>query len=164
MGGGNRVECRKGAVLRIIRACRRSRDRDDRECRVLVAGDRLLERVRNLTVRVMPSGTLFPAELTQYDPWVLREALHNAIAHQDYRRQARIVAVEFPDRVIVNNAGEFLPGSVMTVIEQDAPPFLYRNPFLVDAMVELNLIDTQGGGRRHQAHVRNPATALLSPP
>lgn len=47
---------------------------------------------------------------------------------------------------MVNNAGEFLPGSVMTVIEQDAPPFLYRNPLLADAMVELNLIDTQGGG------------------
>lgn len=77
---------------------------------------------------------------------MLREALHNAIAHQDYRIQGRIVVVEFPDRVLVNNAGEFLPGSVMTVIEQDAPPFLYRNPFLADAMVELNLIDTQGGG------------------
>ncbi|MBM4118070.1 transcriptional regulator, partial [bacterium] len=29
---------------------------------------------------------------------------------------------------------------------QDAPQALYRNPFLADAMVELNLIDTQGGG------------------
>jgi ATP-dependent DNA helicase RecG len=54
--------------------------------------------------------------------------------------------VEFPDRVIVTNLGDFLPGDVETVIRQDAPQALYRNPFLADSMVELNLIDTQGGG------------------
>lgn len=113
---------------------------------LLLAGDRLLKRLRNLMVRAMPSGTLFPQEVTQYDPWVLREALHNSIAHQDYRRQARVTVVEFPDRVRISNAGTFLPGSVQTVIEQDAPQLLYRNPFLADAMVELNMIDTQGGG------------------
>ena len=113
---------------------------------LLLAGDRLMKRLRNLTVRALPSGTLFPQEITQYDPWVLREALHNSIAHQDYHRHARITVVEFPDRVLFTNAGSFLPGSVRTVIEQDAPQLLYRNPFLADAMVELNLIDTQGGG------------------
>jgi len=112
----------------------------------LLVGDRLLKRIRNLTVRALPSGTLFPQEITQYDPWVIREALHNAIAHQDYGRHGRIVVVEFPDRVLVTNVGDFLPGDVETVIRQDAPQALYRNPFLADAMVELNLIDTQGGG------------------
>jgi ATP-dependent DNA helicase RecG len=112
----------------------------------LLAGDRLLQRIRNLTVRTLPSGTLFPQEITQYDGWVVREALHNAIAHQDYRRHGRITVVEFPDRLLLRNVGDFLPGDVETVIRQDAPPILYRNPFLSDAMVELNLIDTQGGG------------------
>ncbi len=36
----------------------------------LLAGDRLQSRIRNLVVRTMPSGTLFPVELTQYDFWV----------------------------------------------------------------------------------------------
>jgi len=112
----------------------------------LLAGDRLLKRIRNLIVRALPSGTLFPQEINQYDGWVVREALHNAVAHQDYRRHGRIVVVEFPDRLIISNVGDFLPGDVETVIRQDAPPALYRNPFLADAMVELNLIDTQGGG------------------
>ena len=112
----------------------------------LLAGDRLLKRVRNLTVRALPSGTLFPQEITQYDPWVIREALHNSIAHQDYRLRGRIVVVEFPDRILLTNVGDFLPGDVETVIQQDAPQAIYRNPFLADAMVELNLIDTQGGG------------------
>ena len=48
-----------------------------------------------------------------------------------------------------------LPGDVETVIRQDAPQAIYRNPFLADAMVELNLIDTQGGG------ITGPAAALV---
>ncbi len=32
------------------------------------------------------------------------------------------------------------------VIRQDAPLEIYRNPFLAEAMVNLNMIDTQGGG------------------
>lgn len=112
----------------------------------LLASDQLLKRLRNLTVRALPSGTLFPQEVTQYDPWVIREALHNSMAHQDYRRHGRITVVEFPDRVLLTNVGSFLPGNVETVIKQDAPQAIYRNPFLADAMVELNMIDTQGGG------------------
>ena len=112
----------------------------------LLAGDRLQGRNRNLVVRTMPSKTLFPVELTQYDFWVIREALHNCIAHQDYLLQRRIIVVEFPDRVLLTNVGDFLPGDVKTVIRQDAPQSYYRNSFLADAMVELNLIDTQGGG------------------
>ena len=112
----------------------------------LLAGDRLQKRIRNLIVRALPSGTLFPQEITQYEPWVIREALHNCIAHQDYGLRGRIVVIEFPDRVLLTNVGDFLPGDVEAVIRQDAPQAIYRNPFLADAMVELNLIDTQGGG------------------
>lgn len=42
--------------------------------------------------------------------------------------------------------GSFLPGDVDKVIRQDAPLEIYRNPFLAEAMVNLNMIDTQGGG------------------
>jgi ATP-dependent DNA helicase RecG len=85
-------------------------------------------------------------ELTQYDPWVIREALHNCIAHQDYGLRGRIQVVETPDALLLTNVGGFLPGRVETVIEQDAPLEIYRNPFLAEAMVNLNMIDTQGGG------------------
>ena len=112
----------------------------------LLAGEWLLNRIRNLVIRALPSGTLFPKEITQYDPWVIREALHNCIAHQDYSLHGRITIVEFPNRILLVNVGSFLPGDVETVIHQDAPQAIYRNPFLADAMVELNMIDTQGGG------------------
>lgn len=120
----------------------------------LLAGDRLLRRVRNLTVRPLPNRTLFPQEIPQYDPWVIREALHNSIAHQDYGLHGRITVVEFPDRILLTNVGNFLPGDIETVIRQDAPQAIYRNPFLVGAMVELNLIDTQGGGIKRMFHTQ----------
>lgn len=108
--------------------------------------DKVLARIRNLTVRELPSGTLFPVEIAQYDPWVIREALHNCIAHQDYSLRGRINVVETPSSLILSNVGGFLPGNVETVIRQDAPLEVYRNPFLAEAMVNLNMIDTQGGG------------------
>jgi len=110
--------------------------------------DGLRARIRNLTVRALPDGTLFPTEITQYDPWVIREALHNCIAHQDYGLRGRIQVVETLDALLLTNVGGFLPGRVEAVIEQDAPLEIYRNPFLAEAMVNLNMIDTQGGGIR----------------
>lgn len=112
----------------------------------LLQVDLILARIRNLNVRTMPSGTLFPQEITQYDPWVIREALHNAIAHQDYGLRGRVNVVETPSSVLITNVGSFLPGDVDKVIQQDAPLEIYRNPFLAEAMVNLNMIDTQGGG------------------
>ncbi len=60
--------------------------------------------------------------------------------------RGRIIVVETPDRVLFKNVGAFLPGDVETVIRQDAPQTSYRNQFLAEAMVNLNMIDTQGGG------------------
>jgi ATP-dependent DNA helicase RecG len=77
---------------------------------------------------------------------VLREILHNAIAHQDYSRGGRISVVEFESRIVVGNPGTFLPGNVEDVIRRDAPFSEYRNPFLAHAMVGLKMIDTIGSG------------------
>lgn len=74
------------------------------------------------------------------------EKLGNCIAHQDYSRGGKINVVEEPESLLFANVGEFLPGSVQEVITQDAPPELYRNPFLAQAMVNLNMIDTIGSG------------------
>jgi len=113
---------------------------------LILAVDQLLAKIRNLTVRHLPSGTLFPREVTQYDPWVMREMLHNCIAHQDYALRGRISVVEGPDSLLFTNVGTFIPGSVEDMIRSDAPPAVYRNKFLADAMVNLNMIDTIGSG------------------
>ena len=112
----------------------------------LLASQKLRGKIRNLKYRYMPDQTLFPEELLKYDPWVIREALHNCIAHQDYALRGKIVVVEKPDELIFANMGSFLPGSIERVIEEDAPPKRYRNPFLITAMANLNMIDTIGSG------------------
>jgi ATP-dependent DNA helicase RecG len=113
---------------------------------LILAGNKVLAKIRNLTVRHLPSGTLFPQEVTQYDPWVLRETLHNCIAHQDYTLGGRINVVEMSDALLFTNLGSFIPGTVEDMIRSDAPPEIYRNPFLAQAMVNLNMIDTIGSG------------------
>jgi len=113
---------------------------------LLLAVDQIFARIRNLTYRHLPNDRLFPVEISQYDLWVIRESLHNCIAHQDYLLSGRVNVVEKPDSVLFTNLGNFLPGSVDAVIRDDSPPEFYRNRFLTGAMVNLNMIDTIGSG------------------
>lgn len=108
--------------------------------------EKVYSKIRNLNYRYLLDNTLFPTEVLTYEPYVIREALNNCIAHQDYSLCGRIQIVEFPDNILFTNLGTFIPGSVDVVIQQDAPQEFYRNHFLAQAMVNLNLIDTQGGG------------------
>lgn len=112
----------------------------------LLSSTEVFSRVRNLTYRYIKDDSLFPTEIKMYDAFVIREALHNCIAHQDYGLQGRITVVEKPDELLFTNVGDFIPKSIERVIEQDAPQEYYRNQFLADAMVNLNMIDTIGSG------------------
>jgi ATP-dependent DNA helicase RecG len=94
----------------------------------------------------MADNRLFPTETTQYDKWVIRETLHNAIAHQDYSKGGRINVVEEAEALLFTNLGEFIPGSVEEAISRDGPQEIYQNRFLAEAMVSLNMIDTIGSG------------------
>lgn len=113
---------------------------------LILAVDQVFARIRNLTYRYLPNASLFPMEITQYDPWVIREILHNCIAHQDYTQGGRINIVEEEEALLFTNLGEFLPGSIEEVIRLDAPPELYRNRLLAEAMLNFNMIDTIGSG------------------
>jgi ATP-dependent DNA helicase RecG len=115
---------------------------------LILAVNEVFGKIRNLVYRYMPNDSLFPTEVKQYDPWVLRETLHNCIAHQDYTQAGRINVVEEPDSLLFTNRGRFIPGTIETIIRSSAPPDLYRNPFLASAMVNLNMIDTIGSGIR----------------
>jgi ATP-dependent DNA helicase RecG len=113
---------------------------------LILAVDQIFAKIRNLKYRYLPDASLFPTEITQFDPWVIRETLHNCIAHQDYSQGGRINVVEEEEVLLFTNLGDFIPGSVEEVIRRDAPPEFYRNRFLADAMVNLNMIDTIGSG------------------
>jgi ATP-dependent DNA helicase RecG len=117
-------------------------------CPFLLAVDRVYGRIRNLRYRYIKDGTLFPDEVDRYEPYIIREALHNCIAHQDYTLRGRINVIEGEDHLIFTNLGSFIPGSVEKVINDDAPEEKYRNKFLANAMVNLNMVDTIGSGIR----------------
>lgn len=115
---------------------------------LLLSTDKVYGRIRNVTIEHMPDGTLFPTAIQRYDAWVMREALHNCIAHQDYRLGGKINVVEHPDRLVFSNLGQFIPPSVEWMLEQQSPPEHYRNQWLIDGMIRLRMIDQVGSGIR----------------
>ena len=113
----------------------------------ILAVDEFRAKVRNVKYHMVRSDSMFPDEMMRYDIFNLREPLHNCIAHQDYTKCARIEVVEIEDdRLIFQNHGQFLPESVESVVKKDCPESVYRNRFLTDAMRNLNMIETEGGG------------------
>jgi len=117
-------------------------------CPLLLAVDKIYSKIRDLKYRYMKDGTLFPEEVDQYEPFIIREAINNCIAHQDYTKGGRINVVEMDDQLVFTNLGSFIPGSVERVVREDAPEEHYRNKFLATAMFNLKMVDTAGGGIR----------------
>lgn len=126
------------------------RDFSIETCPFVIAADTIYHKIRNFKYRYMNPSllSLVPEELDTYDPFIIREALNNAIAHQDYRCHGMINVVEEEDRLIFSNLGSFIPNSIKTVLQNDAPEENYRNKMLANAMVELGLVDTIGSGIR----------------
>ena len=108
----------------------------------LLSTDRVLAKIRNYRFKIYPSNSLIPAEVWKYDTKTILEALHNCIAHQDYGANSRIIVTEEKDCLCFENAGSFFED----YIRGQRTPARYRNPFLVQAMVNLRMIDTQGYG------------------
>ncbi|MGM0925385.1 MAG: RNA-binding domain-containing protein [Pseudomonadota bacterium] len=128
----------------------------------LLATTRLYQQIRNVQVRILPEDQLLGVELAKYDQRIVLEALHNCIAHQDYARNGRVLVTEEPDRLILENAGGFFEGRPEDYVTGHKTPMHYRNPFLVNAMVELNMIDTMGYGI-HEMHLGQAKRYLPMP-
>lgn len=124
-------------------------------CPILLAVDEIYSKIRNRKYRYLKSGTLFPEEVNQYEPYVIREAINNCVAHQDYQKKGGMInVVEFDDRLVFTNYGDFIPNSVQKVIEDDSPEEHYRNRFLATAMFNLKMVDTAGGGIRKMYNIQ----------
>lgn len=113
---------------------------------LILSVEKVFAKIRNIKYRYMQEGTIFPAEVSKYEPFSIREAINNCIAHQDYTKSARINVIEMEDQLVFTNHGTFIPGSVEKVVIEDAPEEFYRNRFLATAMFNLKMVDTAGGG------------------
>ncbi len=124
-----------------------ARDYEHFSCPFLLNSDAVFHKIRNLKYRYLMEETLFPEEIDSYDPYVIREALNNCIAHQDYTLGGKINVIESENSwLIFDNSGSFIPKNIKNVLTADAPSKEYRNRFLAEAMENLNMIDTIGSG------------------
>lgn len=112
----------------------------------LLSTTKVLNHIRNYRFKIFPQNSLIPAEVWKYDTNTILECLHNCIAHQNYQSNSRIVVTEEPDQLIFENAGGFYEGDYEDYILGTKTPEHYRNRFLVQAMVNVKMIDTQGYG------------------
>lgn len=121
-----------------------------KSCPLILSVEEIYRKIRNLKYRYINPEfqTLFPEEIDTYEPYIIREALNNAIAHQDYSLGGQITVVEYDDKLVFANKGCFIPRSIQNVLINDAPEEVYRNQFLAQAMVNLKMVDTIGSGIR----------------
>lgn len=124
------------------------RDYEIFHCPLILSIDKAAGKIRNLKYRYINPihQSLFPDEVDTYEPYVIREALNNAVAHQDYTISGQITLVEFEDKIVFSNRGSFIPGNIENVLKSDSPEENYRNEFLANAMVNLKMVDTIGSG------------------
>ncbi len=114
---------------------------------MLLAVDKVYSRIRNVKYRyIAGQQTLFPDEVNQYEPELIKEVINNCIAHQDYRLRGKINVEEFEDKLIFINEGAFIPETIEQALEPGYKPPYYRNVFLCNAMVNLYMIDTNSMG------------------
>lgn len=128
----------------------------------LLSTTALYQKIRNIQLRLLPTGQLVPHEIAKYDQKMVLEALHNCVAHQDYARHGRIVVIEKPDRLIFENEGGFFDGQPDDYSLGEKLPRRYRNAFLVEAMSGLNMIDKMGYGI-HDMHLSQAKRYLPMP-
>jgi ATP-dependent DNA helicase RecG len=106
----------------------------------------IVKRIRNVRYKFFPNDQLIATEVQKYDSEVILEALNNCIAHQDYSQNARIVLIEKVNKLIFKNIGSFFEGEAEDYSMGNITPKKYRNKWLADAMVNLNMIDSLGLG------------------
>ena len=114
---------------------------------MLLAIDKAYAKIRNVKYRyIAAQQTLFPDEVNQYEPELIKEIINNCIAHQDYRLRGKINIEEFEDKLVFINEGAFIPETIEKALEPGYKPPYYRNVFLCNAMANMYMIDTNSMG------------------
>jgi len=121
-------------------------DRVDGNDALPVALSRILDRIMaDNPISTLELG-LFHHEYRAYPEIALREALMNALCHQDFRIGGPLLVSQYPDRIEIANAGGFIGGVSPDNILRHRP--VPRNPLLVNALVRLRLVNRMNLGVR----------------
>ena len=129
---------------------------------ILLAVDKVYNKIRNEKYRyIAGQQTLFPDEVNQYEPELIKEIINNCIAHQDYRMRGKINVEEFEDKLVFINEGAFIPETmgeaskreIMEVLENALPEVLDEGQKskkvsnLLQAMKKEGLVAAEGKTR-----------------
>lgn len=98
--------------------------------------------LRNGKVPVQQGAFIF--DIPYFNKEVIREALNNAVAHRDYRKNSEIVIKQFPYELHMINPGGFPMGVTLSnLLTVNSTP---RNRLLADVMAKTGVVERSGQG------------------
>jgi ATP-dependent DNA helicase RecG len=105
---------------------------------------RLMDRIMADNPITTVEHGLFHFEYRTYPELALREALMNALTHQEFRLRSPVMVKQFAERLEISNGGGFIGGVTAENILHHPP--VPRNPLLVDALARLRLVNRSNLG------------------
>lgn len=106
--------------------------------------DKLWEAInlRNGVIPIREGAYIFDIPFFKED--VIREFVNNAFAHRDYRRNSEIVIKQYPNKLVIQNAGGFPLG--VTLENLLTVPSTPRNRLLADVLSKTGVVERSGQG------------------
>lgn len=83
-------------------------------------------------------------DVPYFNEEVIRESINNAITHRDYTRRSETVIKQYPQKLIVTNAGGFPHG--VTIDNILTVPSTPRNRLLADVLSKTGIVERSGQG------------------
>lgn len=83
-------------------------------------------------------------DVPYFNEEVIRESINNAITHRDYTRHSETVIKQYPQKLIVTNAGGFPHG--VTIDNIPTVPSTPRNRLLADVLSKTGIVERSGQG------------------
>lgn len=83
-------------------------------------------------------------DVPYFNEEVIRESINNAITHRDYTRHSETVIKQYPQKLIVTNAGGFPHG--VTIDNILTVPSTPRNRLLADVLSKTGIVEHSGQG------------------
>ncbi len=98
--------------------------------------------LRNDKIDVNENSYIF--NIPYFNEEVIREAINNAIAHRDYRRNSETVIKQYPQKMEIMNAGGFPLGvTIGNLLRVQSTP---RNRLLADVLSKTGIVERSGQG------------------
>lgn len=98
--------------------------------------------LRNGAIPIRDGSYIFDIPFFNED--VIREIVNNAFAHRDYRRNSEVVIKQYPNKLVVQNAGGFPQG--VTLDNLLTVPSTPRNRLLADVLSKTGIVERSGQG------------------